>query len=365
MKQNRFAYITADRIGEESGGGAVTYHESTALKQLDPEAVILGRDSIHPPEVDKHNPKYFEDPWMWDNRVLNMFLEPTFAHFYAGTFSNTIRCFKKYQRATVSYTAAAHCLEESKREHTNYGMPYGCPHMVDPNKWKQYLEGYLLADLLICPSTYSKNVMKGFGREEPIEVIPHGCEVPETTRPIPTKFAVGYLGSCTAPDKGLIYLLQAWKKLNLPDAVLYLGGKDSTHPFLKQMIYAYGGGQIRLLSWVKCVSSFYNLISLYVQPSVTEGFGIEIIEAMAHERAVIASKGAGASEIVDQANPGRTFEIRNVEQLCSLIIAYYKDGELLREDAKRNRKHAENFTWEKVRQQYVRAWEKLLGGGSG
>jgi glycosyltransferase involved in cell wall biosynthesis len=202
--------------------------------------------------------------------------------------------------------------------------------------------------------------MRDFGRTNPIEVIPHGCDLPDQIIPTPKQFSAGYLGSCTSPDKGVIYLLQAWKKLNLSDSILYLGGRDSNHPFMKELISQYGGGNIRILSWVENVSSFYNQIALYVQPSVTEGFGIEILEAMAHGRAVIASKGAGGHEVL--ANQDKTFEIRNVDQLCDLIQGYYKDRNSLWHDATRNRVHAENFTWQKVRQQYVALWKKLAGG---
>ncbi len=103
------------------------------------------------------------------------------------------------------------------------------------------------------------------------------------------------------------------------------------------------------------MGDFYNRISLYVQPSVTEGFGIEVLESMAHGRAVICSSGAGARDV---SFPHLWFESGNVTDLASLID-FCKKGE-----AEISGPHgpakAKKFTWPLIRARYQEVWRSLL-----
>lgn len=342
-------FITADKVGIQTGGGIVTQHEYDALKALG-ECETFSRDWFEGVRG--------EDPWLWDDYLSgrSVLVEKKYdlAHFYAGTFTKTIALLKR-KGTKITYTAAAHDVAISKREHEKLGIPYNYPHLTEPELWQRYVKGYLEADVLICPSQHSANVMRGFGAKNRIEVIPHGCEIPTVVKPYPKTFTVGYLGSFGA-DKGIPYLLQAWKQLNYKDAVLLLGGRDSTSDYVSNLIAAFGGGNIWQVGWVKDVSDFYNQISLYVQPSCSEGFGIEVLEAMAHSRQVICSEGAGASDVV---MPGWVFEACNVESLA-VKIDQFKERWLLEKTGIVARLQAEDFTWNKIRQRYVDVWKSLL-----
>ena len=105
------------------------------------------------------------------------------------------------------------------------------------------------------------------------------------------------------------------------------------------------------------VAEFYNSISLYVQPSRTEGFGCEVLEAQAHNRAAICSNAAGA---VDMAVGIGTYEAGNVEELCEVLTAYKTSSAILASDAKYSRNNAEENTWDKIRERYKALWKSLL-----
>ena len=100
----------------------------------------------------------------------------------------------------ISYTAAAHDIKESQQEFKSYGMSYDYPHITNPILWNQYLSSYLNADLIICPSKHSANIMKDFGAKN-ITVIPHGCHY-GFSYAYPKTFSVGYLGQI-GPDNGV------------------------------------------------------------------------------------------------------------------------------------------------------------------
>jgi glycosyltransferase involved in cell wall biosynthesis len=349
-------YLTADEVGTPSGGGLVTYQESEALKALGP-CTVVDRKTLEPALLGGG------DPWHWDETVCAAHLggvnfdQLKLVQIYSGTFSRAVSRFKKLG-AKVSYTCAAHSVEESRKEHVAIAGSYDYPHLTDPGLFKRYAGGYMEADLLIVPSTHSMEVVRGQGRTGPIEVIPHGCDLPERVAPPPKTFTVGYLGA-VGPDKGLIYLIQAWGKLRYKDAVLKIAGRHTTHPFVQHMIRAAGRGNVQVLGWVGDVSDFYNGVSLYVQPSVTEGFGIEVVEAMAHGRPVLCSKGAGAADLVPEWY--RTTP-RDAEELAGKIDEIRYRGAGTGYGYPDWRAAAADHTWDKVRHRYQTAWRRLLDG---
>ncbi len=351
-------YVTADQIGTQTGGGTVTFHESEALKTLG-LCRVIGRT-----EIERSGWKYGEEPWCWDYAGISADCLPvggkSIAHFYAGTFGNTITRLKACAAESqcdlkVVYTIAAHNRFVSKREHEKLGMGFPYPHLVQETEWRKYISGYALADVIVAPGTVPARTIREYGgifKDKRIEIIPHGCHLPAEVKPLPKTFTVGNLGSWGA-DKGIRYLLEAWKKLAYKDATLVLAGKDSTSPLAYALLNAFGGGNIILAGWQKDVSDFYNSLSLYVQPSATEGFGCETIESMAFNRPVICSNGAGACDAVP---PEFVVPACDADALAAKIQAV-RDGLAYPTPP---REIAQNYTWDVVQQKYIDLWKSLL-----
>lgn len=338
-------YLTQDKIGTSTGGGAVTYHEYTALS-------TLGETRF----IDGSSVPFNGDPFASDDEFLKL-VRPMGGvkrvHFYAGCFTNTVR-FLKSQGAKVTYTAAAHDIGESRKEFEGLGIPFDFPHLTNSDLWAKYVGGYKDADVVVCPSTLSKKVMESYGCRN-VVVIPHGCEIPETVTPQPKPLHVGYLGA-VGPDKGLRYLFEAWKNLNLKDATLLVAGNnmDQALPLWRR----FGGGNVEFTGWVKDVSEFYNRITLLVQPSVSEGFGIEVLEAMAYARPVVCSMGAGAADaVVDGA--GLTVPSRDPAKIAEAIEIYRVNPEKAVSDGAYARENAKAFRWESIREKYQSLWRSL------
>lgn len=354
----RSLYITADVLGSKSGGGRVTLEEYKGLS-------LLGR--VDP--IDRARIGNYADPFEFDLKCCELlqsfspspeFKDIKLAHFYAGTFTKTI-AFLKSQGIKVSYTCAAHDRHLSAKEHElTWGEPFKIPHMQDGPLWEAYVDGYRTADLLITPSEYSRQLMIKYDCiPERAIVIPHGCD-PAETPPFPKRFTVGYMGSAGA-DKGLRYLFEAWKQLNLKDSQLLLAGPYSHIGITMDLIRKFGGGNIRCLGFVPTLKEFYEQISCYVQPSATEGFGIEILEAMAHGRPVIASQNAGGSECLAANDAGRiapclTYPIKAMLDHLSKL-----PREKLAEIGQRNAGIAKFYSWGRIIQQYCTQWINLIG----
>ncbi len=73
--------------------------------------------------------------------------------------------------------------------------------------------------------------------------------------------------------------------------------------------------------------SAYSRCDAFVLPSITEGFGLVVIEAWLYKKPVIVSTGAGASElIIDDVN-GNTFQPGNAGELATKMERILADGE--------------------------------------
>jgi glycosyltransferase involved in cell wall biosynthesis len=346
-------YITADKVGLESGGGKVTANEWEAFQTLGP-AIRISRDELGE----------CQDPWGWDQRAKSMYdwysIKPKLAHFYSGSFPELADRLK-WAGAKITWTIAAHDRAVSKREHEKLGMGFPYPHLVTPAFWKQYIYGYSLADIIITPGSVPAKTVREYGTpfdKKRIEIIHHGFDLPELEKikPLPSVFTVGNLGSW-GPDKGIVYLLHAWKELGYRDAILLLAGRDSSQPYAREFVRQHGGGNVQLIGWMKNPTDFYNQLSLYIQPSATEGFGLEILESMAHARPVLCSRGAGAQDIV--GSDALRFDACNSKTIAD-HIDHAKKVWPLSEVGKSCRELTEKYTWSKIKQQYINVWKSLL-----
>lgn len=95
--------------------------------------------------------------------------------------------------------------------------------------------------------------------------------------------------------------------------------------------------------------AFYNLATLYIQPSIYEGFGLPILQAFASGTPVISSNKGSLPEIGGQA--AVYFEPTNIRQFTCIAKELLKDASLLNKLSTLGLKHSTQFSWKKVAQE--------------
>ncbi|MBU0777976.1 glycosyltransferase family 4 protein [Patescibacteria group bacterium] len=344
-------YCTADKISMETGGGAATVNELEALRSVSDVELVIEGDSI---------PCRFqqpESPFLHDYFALEQIADKHFdiAHFYSGTFTLTVRHLKN-KGTKISYMVPAHDRRLSIEEFLKLGLHYPFAHIKDDYLFSIFTEGHRLADIVLSQSHRGAEILKAMGCKR-VEVVPGGIVWPKKVKPIPNRFDVAYLG-VIGPDKGLVYLIQAWGMLNYSDSRLILAGAGTET--LDGLIRNFTDkGDFILLGRVEDVADVYNNCSVYIQPSVTEGFGLEIPEAMSYGRPVITTEGAGAKDCITEGVDGFIVPIRDPRAIADRIDFLKKNPDKMVAMGQRAREKAKNYTWDKIRAKYINVWEEL------
>ena len=145
--------------------------------------------------------------------------------------------------------------------------------------------------------------------------------------------------------KGVQYLLRAWNELKLKNSELLLIGNISEEVRGLVKYYLDKDESIKLIGHTKDVAKLYKKSSIFVHPSLTEGFERVSLEAMACGLPVIVSSQSGASEIVTNKKEGFVFSIRDVETLKDKIKYFYDNPDEVERMGKNARKLAQKHTW--------------------
>jgi glycosyltransferase involved in cell wall biosynthesis len=143
---------------------------------------------------------------------------------------------------------------------------------------------------------------------------------------------------------------------------LVFGGncKDGVQWLAKQMLIDLVSLRYEFTGWVDKVSDFYNDIDVYIQPSVSEGFGIEIIEAMAHGRPVIATTGTCGPDVITDGVEGFIVPPRDPMAILEKVRFFRDHPEKIAEMGGNARLRAKEYSWERIEERYVQFYKRIL-----
>lgn len=143
-------------------------------------------------------------------------------------------------------------------------------------------------------------------------------------------FRIAFCGQ-VSPRKGLHYLLQAFAKLNAKDSELWVIGSLNDLRYdsnLRKMIQKFQLPNIKFWGGVdtKTLVDLFSQCSVFVHPSVADGFGMVVTQAMACGLPVIVSDHTGASDVVVDGKNGFVVPARHVDILTSRLQQLYDIG---------------------------------------
>lgn len=228
--------------------------------------------------------------------------------------------------------------------------------------WKSEEELGLAERIIVCSEFGRQSHIKHGIPDENIRVINYGVD---TDVFIPGEkhdntFRVIYCGMVCL-RKGVQYLLEAWKQLGWTDAELWLLGM--VNPDAVELMERYRGlpglkveghvdSRVRL-------AELYRQGSVFVFPSVEDGFGMVVTEAMACGVPVIISDQTGAKDVVVEGVNGFITPTYDVEALKERMTQVREDEVLRRSMGLAARETALANTWGHYGEKLLKVYDEL------
>ncbi len=221
------------------------------------------------------------------------------------------------------------------------------------------LAEYDAADFITVPSQFVYDSMVTHGVPDAKLILnPYGVDVdffrprPQTDKVFRSLF-VGRVGL----RKGVPYLLEAWKGLQLPGAELVLAGRVG--PDGRAVVERYQGTSgVKLLGHWTDMPGLYNSATIFVFPSIEEGSALVTYEALASGLPVITTHNSGS--IVRDGQEGFLVPIRDAQALRERIIYLYENPKVGAQMGEAARARAEQYTWDKSRSRLLEAYRRAV-----
>jgi glycosyltransferase involved in cell wall biosynthesis len=97
-----------------------------------------------------------------------------------------------------------------------------------------------------------------------------------------------------------------------------------------------------------------------VLPSLSEGFPVTILEAMASGLPVIATRVGGVPEIIENNVNGYLVETENPQEIAEALLKLLQDEQLRKYISGNSRKKAEKYRWDKVAATLEEIYQNIL-----
>lgn len=165
---------------------------------------------------------------------------------------------------------------------------------------------------------YAQDTHREWGNSERISIVPCGVDLdffcPSNTQS--DKFSVLFVGQL-CHQKGLRCLLEAWRRVKLQCAELRIIGHFSPN---RNAISSYESTATFLgpLDW-NALREEYRRADLLCLPSLSDGFGQVILEAIACGTPALTTTSCGASDLIRHGENGLVIPPADLESLISSL----------------------------------------------
>jgi glycosyltransferase involved in cell wall biosynthesis len=272
-----------------------------------------------------------------------------------------LRCVQRAKALgaiTVVERASAHPVtqyELLEREFARHGLRFS--HAIAPiRRSAREME---LADYILIPSDFARQSCLAQGLQEAKLIqVPFGVDVrrfrPRDHARNRSPFRALFVGQISL-QKGVAYLLEAWKALHWVDAELWLVGRVS--PEMRRLLRRYAEKTIRLHGYVADPSALYRRADVFVFPSLQEGSALATYEALASGLPVLTTPHSGS--VARDGQEGIVVPIRSASRLAGALERLRSDDRMRADMGQAARIRAKQFTWRAYGDRLVRQYRRL------
>jgi glycosyltransferase involved in cell wall biosynthesis len=283
--------------------------------------------------------------WIYDTWAARH-LEPVDLFHVWGNYGLVcLQQAKVYGAITIVERASSHPFTQRTIMQEEYAR-WGLAPNHSQASIRRSLKEIERADYVLIPSDFVRQSFLKHGvSEKKLIQIPFGVDVhhfrPADNARKKKAFRVLFVGQVSL-QKGVAYLLEAWRTLRWQDVELWLVGRAS--PQMRSLLQRYKLDTIRQLGYVSDPAAIYQQADVFAFPSLQEGSALVTYEALATGLPVITTPNAGS--VVRDGVEGFIIPIQDAEALVAALERLRTDERLRAQMGRAARSRARAFTWE-------------------
>ncbi|HZL59299.1 MAG TPA: glycosyltransferase family 4 protein [Stellaceae bacterium] len=281
---------------------------------------------------------------------------------FAAARAKRLKCL--YELTTGYWRVAAELFEEERQRQPEWSATIEAA-SDSPAKLAEKDAELSAADHVVVPSNFVRDTLKRHPNlTATIDVIPYGAPAPRAAvpeaAPPGTPLRLLYVGHLTQ-RKGVAYLFEAMEKLKGAATLTLVGAKPSVPcPALERALGRH--------NWLGRVThdrvlEIMQRHDVFVFPSLFEGFGLVILEAMAQGLPVIATPNGGGPMVVADGTDGFIVPIRDADAIAERLMRLHGDRALLAAMKAAALDTARRNSWANYEHEFIRAVQARLGAG--
>ncbi|WP_455615438.1 WecB/TagA/CpsF family glycosyltransferase [Eisenbergiella sp.] len=221
-------------------------------------------------------------------------------------------------------------------------------------------------ELIVLSKNMQDYFREVYGRET--HFIPNGINRPELKNAdlIKEKYGLekdGYLLFLAriVPEKGLHYLIEAFRKIDTDKKLVIAGGSSHSHEYMEKIrTMAAEDDRIIMTDFVhgQCLEELYSNAYLFVLPSDVEGMALGLLEAMSYGNCCVISDIEENTEVVGEH--AVAFRKSDVEDLRKKLEELIQDPEHVKAYQSTSQDYiCEKYNWDEVVAETLKLYQTL------
>jgi starch synthase len=254
--------------------------------------------------------------------------------FYNGCGLDSARWFRRNGGIGIVEAVNTHVLVQEQilaEEHRRLGLPWRPFHSREVKRRVAEVEE---ADCVLLPSTFVARsfLAKGFPADRILRVPYPMATIPGVAGGEPAKgkdgvFRILYVGTVSV-RKGLRYLIEAFHRFKYPKKELWIVGPIARPSGLEGVSLPENTTFFGPLKG-NALQDAYRAATIFCLPSVEDGFGLVLNEALHYDLPVIATENTGMADLLLDGKGGMVVPIRDSSAILEWLHRLASDYDFL------------------------------------
>jgi glycosyltransferase involved in cell wall biosynthesis len=224
-------------------------------------------------------------------------------------------------------------------------------------------ETFAQADAVICASSFTRHSLNAAGSKAPAHVVGYGVDLELFTArseaPVAKPLTIGFVGALSQ-RKGARYLLAALASLPKGAAKLIIYTRAAVD---RELIRGFEGVDVEIRGGLSDAALAADLkqCDLVALPSIAEGFGLVILEAMACGVPVLCTTSTGGADFIAHRQNGLLVEPGSAEAIQLELDWALTHRDELFQIGQAARQEAQRHSWTAYRRSFFAAYCSAIG----